>query len=135
MSTPLQDYSALIGRFLLAVIFLMSGMGKIGDFAGTTEYMLAHGMPMASVFLIGAIVFEIVGGLSLITGYKAKYGALMLIVFLIPATLIFHNFWTVPEDMFKLQMIMFLKNLAIAGGLLVVYAFGPGKLSLGGIQD
>ncbi len=130
MSTQFQAYSSLVGRILLALIFIMSAIGKIGDFEGTSGYMSSHGMPMVPLFLLGAIVIEMAGGLSLLSGYKTKLGALVLVVFLIPTTLIFHAFWAVPEDMVKLQMIMFLKNLAIMGGLLTVLAHGPGKLSL-----
>ena len=110
MSTQFQAYSSLVGRILLALIFIMSAIGKIGDFEGTSGYMSSHGMPMVPLFLLGAIVIEMAGGLSLLSGYKTKLGALVLVVFLIPTTLIFHAFWAVPEDMVKLQMIMFLKN-------------------------
>ncbi len=130
MSTSLQDYTSLAGRIFLALIFIMSGIGKIGNFDGTAAYMSSNGMPMVSILLIGAIVFELAGGLSLLVGYKTRYGVLMLLVFLIPATLVFHAFWAVPEDMVKMQTIAFLKNIAIMGGLLTVLSHGPGRLSV-----
>lgn len=130
MSTSLQNYTSLAGRLLLSLIFIMSGIGKIGNFDGTAAYMDSHGMPIASVLLVGAIIFELAGGLSLLIGYKTKYGVLMLLIFLIPATLIFHPFWAVPEDMVKMQTIAFMKNLAIMGGLMTVLVHGPGKLSM-----
>lgn len=130
MQKTLQDCSALAGRIFIALIFIVSGAGKIGNFDNTLAYMSAQGMPMATFFLIGAIVFELLGGLSLLSGYKTPYGVVMLALFLIPATLIFHPFWSVPEEMYQLQMIMFLKNIAILGGLLTVLAHGPGKFSL-----
>jgi uncharacterized membrane protein YphA (DoxX/SURF4 family) len=127
---PYANAAALVGRILLSVIFLMSGVNKIFDFAGTQAYMAQAGMPYTALFLVGAIVFEVVGGLSLVLGYKTKWGAVLLIVFLIPATLIFHRFWSVPPEMAQMQMINFLKNIAILGGLLQVAAFGPGRFSL-----
>ena len=130
MSTSLQNYTSLAGRLFLALIFIMSGIGKIGNFDGTAVYMGSHGMPMVSVLLVGAIIFELAGGLSLLVGYKTKYAVLMLLIFLIPTTLIFHPFWVVPEDMVKMQTIAFLKNVAIMGRLLTVLAHGPGSLSM-----
>lgn len=121
---------AIAGRFFLTAIFLASGFGKIGDFAGTSAYMAAQGMPMVSFFLAGAIALEIVGGLSLLLGYRARWGALALILFLIPASVIFHAFWAVPEAAAKMQMIMFMKNMAIFGALtqILVRGAGPGSL-------
>lgn len=121
----MKDYSALAGRILLALIFIMSGIGKITDFEGTQAYMKAYGMPLTWFFALGAIALEIGGGISLITGFLTRVGALALIVFLIPTTLIFHT-----DFSDKLQLIMFMKNLAIIGGLLTVFSFGAGKISL-----
>mgnify|MGYP001601531072 CR=1 FL=1 len=114
----------LIARILISAIFLMSGWGKIMNPAGTQQYMAAHGMPFAGLFLIGAIILEIGGGLSVLLGYKARWGAIALAVFLIPTTLIFHTKFSE-----QLQVIMFMKNLAILGGLLMVSYFGPGPIS------
>jgi len=112
------------GRIFLALIFLMSGLNKMIDPVGTKQYMEAHGMPLVGLFFIGAIILEIGGALCLIFGYNAKRGALALIIFLIPTTLIFHtNF----AD--KMQIILFMKNLAVLGGLFFVASFGPGSLS------
>jgi len=120
----------LLGRILLALIFLISGLGKIFDWQGTAGYMASKGMPLIPFFLLGAIVLELAGGLAVLLGFKARIGALLLIVFLIPATLIFHNFWTLTGMERQIQMIMFLKNLAIMGGLLLVVGLGPGPSSL-----
>ncbi len=128
--TKAQPIVLVVARVLLSAIFLMSGVGKIFDFSGATAYMEANGMPLAALFLVGAIVFEIVGGLFILLGYKAQIGALMLVIFLIPTTLIFHNFWGVAEEMQQAETIQFMKNLAIMGGLLMVLSFGPGSMSL-----
>jgi|SRR3990167_8208298 len=121
----MQSLVPLIGRVLIAAIFLISGYGKIMDPQGAMQYMSSAGMPAVRLFLIGAIILEIGGGLCLITGFHARRGALALIVFLVPTTLIFHtNF----SD--RMQVIMFLKNLAILGGLLMAAAYGAGTWSL-----
>jgi len=123
----MEGLAPLIGRILIAQIFLMSGFGKIFNFAGTQEYMAGHGMPFTALLLFGAIVFEIGGGLSLLLGFKARWGAVALIVFLIPTTLIFHT--ALAE---RMQQIQFMKNSAILGGLLMVARFGAGSLSVDG---
>ncbi len=127
MNETLQGYIALLGRILLVLIFVMSGLSKISNPQATQQYMAAMGMPMPGLFLIGAIFLELVGAASLLLGYWTRLGATMLIIFMIPTTLIFHtNF----SD--QVQLIMFMKNLSMIGGLLVVLAFGPGKLSVDG---
>lgn len=116
-----NDLFALTGRVFLATIFLASAFGKVTNFPGTTEYMAAHGMPAVATLCAAAIALEILGGLSLVLGYHARWGAVALLVFMVPATLIFHF---APD-----QRIQFLKNLAIMGGLLQAAAFGPGDIS------
>lgn len=121
----MQKYGALLSRLLISMIFIISGLGKIFDPAATTGYMKSVGMPAVGFFLIMAIIFELGGGISVLIGYKAQLGALALIVFLIPTTLIFHtNF----SD--QIQMIMFMKNLAILGALIAIATNGPGAMSL-----
>lgn len=117
-----NDLFALTGRVFIATIFLASAFGKITNFQTTTEYMAAHGMPMVELLCVAAIAIEILGGLSLVLGYYARGGAVALLVFMVPATLVFH----IAPD----QRIQLLKNLAIIGGLLQVAAFGPGEISL-----
>jgi putative oxidoreductase len=125
-----QPWGLLAGRILLAHIFLLSGYGKITGFAGTAGYMAKYGMPMIEFFLVCAILLELLGGLMLVLGWKARWGALALIVFVVPTTLIFHAYWAVPPEQAYGQMIQFQKNLAILGGLLYVAFMGSGKLSL-----
>ncbi len=120
----MKNYVPLIARILIAHIFLMAGVGKIMNPAGTQAYMAAHGMPFTGFFLLGAMAVEIGGGLSVLLGYKARWGASALALFLIPTTLIFHTAFS--EQM---QQTMFMKNLAIMGGLLMVAYFGAGPLS------
>jgi putative oxidoreductase len=127
---PYQPWGLLAGRILLAYIFILSGFGKMFSFAGTAGYMASKGMPMPEFFLVCAILIEFVGGLTLAVGWKARWGALALAVFLVPTTLIFHAYWTYPEAQASMQQIQFNKNLAILGGMLCVLFTGPGRLSL-----
>ena len=121
-----EPHASLVGRILLATIFLMSGFNKIMDPQGTQQYMTAMGMTTATfLFYLGAVVIEVGGGLSLLLGYWARIGAAALFLFMIPTTLIFHTNFADQN-----QMIHFLKNIAMMGGLLYVMAYGPGRISL-----
>ena len=116
---------SLLGRVLLSLIFLFSAIGKVFDFSGTTKYMTAHGVPTPALFLIVAILLELAGGLSLLVGYWARLGVVLLLLFLLPVTLVMHDFWTIEDAaQWRIGMIMFMKNLGIAGGLLYVLRFG-----------
>lgn len=121
----MRKYLPLAGRILLGLIFVMSGFSKITGFEGTQQHMAEFGVPATGILLVGAIVVELLGGLSLIFGYWARAGAVLLALFLIPTTLIFHTDFSQQT-----QMVMFLKNLAIMGGLLFVIAHGSGPFRL-----
>ncbi|WP_346294127.1 DoxX family protein [Sphaerothrix gracilis] len=121
----IQKYVPLLARTAIAVVFLHSGAGKLMDFSGTHQQIAGAGLPLALLVTVSTIAFLFLGSLSLIMGYKARLGAGLLIVFLAPATLVFHNPLVDPT-----QMIQFLKNLAIIGGLLMVIAYGAGPISL-----
>ena len=128
-----RSYAPLVGRFLITFIFLRSAIGKIGNFSGVAGNMAAKGMPYAEALLVCAIAIEIVGGLCVLLGWKAQWGALALLVFLIPATLIFHNFWAVdPAQTKELanQTNHFFKNVTIMGALVFIIGMGSGALSL-----
>jgi putative oxidoreductase len=117
---------SLLGRILLATMFILSAFNKIQNPEGTQQYMAMMGMTTATAFFyLAAIVVELAGGLSVLVGYWARLGALALFLFLIPTTLIFHTNFADPN-----QMIHFLKNLTIMGGLLYVVAYGPGRFSI-----
>ncbi len=108
-----------LGRLLLSVIFILSGVQKLMHFSQVASMMAGKGIPLASVALALSITIEIGGGLLLIIGYKVRYVAIVLALFLVPVTLSFHNFWAFQGDVREMQMVNFLKNLAITGGLLV----------------
>jgi putative oxidoreductase len=118
-------YLSLVGRILLGGIFLLSALGKITGWSTTAGYMASKGMPLVPCFLAAATLVELGGGLSLLTGFQARWGALALAAYLIPTTLIFHNFWAFQGQEQQMQMINFLKNLAIMGGLFQVAAASP----------
>jgi len=124
-NNSLDNLLSLAARVLLSALFLMSGINKILNPADTQQYMASYGMPLTGLFLMGAIALELAGGLSVLLGYKARWGAIALIIFLIPATLIFHtNF----AD--QMQTIQFMKNLAILGGLLMIVQSGSGDIAI-----
>jgi putative oxidoreductase len=130
MNAAVMKFAPVVGRFLLALIFLLSGIGKIGGFAGTAAGIASKGLPMPEVLAALSIVIEIGGAAMLILGWRARWGALAIFLWMIPVTLLFHGFWAVPPEQYQLQQIMFMKNLAIMGGLLYVMAFGAGSYSL-----
>ncbi len=128
MKSDWHDTLALLGRILIAAIFLMSGISKIMAPGQTRGYMAQMGMPLTGFFLVAAIIFEIGGGLSLLFGAYTFWGTLALVIFMIPTTLIFHTNFADPN-----QVIHFMKNLAITGGLLYVMEAGPGRISIDAI--
>lgn len=125
-----QPWGLLLGRLLLAYIFVLNGYGKIAGFAGTAKYMASKGMPLIEPLLVGTIIIELVGGLMLAAGWKARWAAWAFFLWLIPVTLVFHAYWSVPPEQVMAQTIQFQKNLAIMGGMLYVAFMGPGRLSL-----
>jgi putative oxidoreductase len=120
-----QNSVTLAGRVLLAVIFIVSGLQKIAAFSGTLAYMSGAGLPFAQPLLVLTIAVELLGGVLLALGWKARWAAAVIFLFLIPVTAVFHNPATDPA-----QMVHLLKNLAIMGGMLMVVASGPGAWSL-----
>ena len=122
--------TALIGRILIAAIFVVSGIAKLTDTAGAAGYMTSVGLPQATTLAIIAGIAEVAGGLALAFGFLGRLGALGLFILLIPTTLLFHNFWAMEGAEAKTQMVNFMKNLAIMGGLLLLYAHGPGRYSV-----
>lgn len=129
MNERLTNSAALLGRMLLALLFIVSGFGKITGFSATAGYMASKGMPIPEVLLVGTIALELLGGLLLVVGWKARWVALAIALFLIPTTLIFHNPAGLDAQAAQAQTIHFLKNLSILGGMLMVMAFGPGAWS------
>ncbi len=130
MNQFITKFGPLVGRILIAVIFLLSGIGKIGSFTGTAGFMASKGVPMTDLLLVITIFIELGSAIMLILGWKARLAAAVLFLWMIPVTLTFHNFWAAPADQQMIQQIMFLKNLAMMGGMLFVMAFGSGPYSV-----
>jgi putative oxidoreductase len=130
----LSRFGPLAGRILIALMFVLSGFGKITGFEGTVGYIVSKGMPLPQLAAIGAIIVELGGGILLVVGWKARWAAAAMFVFTVLATLIFHNFWAVPADQAQNQMIHFMKNISILGGLLYVVVHGSGPLSVDGCE-
>jgi putative oxidoreductase len=132
MLNNLQNPLSLVGRLLLALLFIPAGISKISGFEGTVGYIASVGLPLPALAAIGTIALEIGAGLMLAVGWKARWAALALAGFTLLATILFHNFWAMPADKAFVQQLIFFKNIAVVGGLLVVAAFGAGRLSLDG---
>jgi putative oxidoreductase len=130
--TPAQNALTLIGRVLIAMLFVPSGWGKVAGFSGLVGYINSKGVPMAEVCAAIAIFAELGLGLALLVGFKGRWAALGLAVFTAVITPIFHNFWSVDQAMMAAQKMNFFKNYAICGGLLAFAAFGPGAFSVDG---
>jgi putative oxidoreductase len=126
----IANAAALIGRILIAVIFIKAGFGKISGWEGTAGYMASKGLPLVPLLLAGTILIELGGGLMLALGWKARWAALAIFVWLIPVTFIFHAFWGIDAAQVQNQTNHFLKNVAIMGAMLMVFAFGPGAYSV-----
>lgn len=121
----LKDLALFIGRIFIIFIFMKAGFDKIANYSNTLNYMRSFNIPLTNIALILSIIIEIGCSLLVLIGYKIRYAALLLVIFLVIVTPIFHNIIRNPE-----QMINFLKNIAIIGGLLQLAVVGGGKYSL-----
>ncbi len=128
--THLQNPLALTARVLLSLLFLPEGIDKVGGFSNTVQFIAAAGLPFPELGAALAIVVEVGGSLALLTGFQARRAALTMAVFTLATGFLFHRFWAVPAAQVSVQHIMFFKNMAIAGGLLMVAAFGAGAWSM-----
>lgn len=119
----------VLGRFFFALIFVMAGANHFNK--QTIGYAASQGVPLASIVVPFSGLLAIVGGLSILLGYRARLGAWLIVVFLIPVTFLMHKFWGVTDPMTaQIQMIMFLKNVSMLGGALLISHFGAGPFSL-----
>ena len=124
-----MNYLVLSGRVLYALIFVAASFGHFSK--GTIDYAASQGVPLAPVAVPLSGVMMLLGGLSVALGYRARWGAWLLALFLVPATVIFHNFWAVKDPaMALMQQVMFLKNVSMLGAALLISYFGSGPLSL-----
>lgn len=124
--TPL----VVVGRVLLALMFVLSGFGKLTGIEGTAGYIASAGLPIATALAVIVGLLEFFGGLALMVGFHARWAALALGVFTLLASLLFHNFWAMPADKAFMQQLIFMKNLSVAGGMFIVAALGAGPASI-----
>ena len=133
-STPLPAGAtaavAVIARVLLAAMFVLAGLSKFGSLEGTAGYIASGGLPFASLLAPLVALLEVVGGLALIVGFQARWAALALALFTLLATVLFHAYWAMPAEQQFVQQLMFMKNLSVVGGLLLVFVLGAGPLSV-----
>jgi putative oxidoreductase len=130
MFTQLQNPLSLIARLLMAALFLPAGIAKLTGFEGTVGYITSVGLPAPTLAALAALVLEIVGGAALIVGLGTRFVALALALFTLVASFIFHAYWSVPADQVFVTQLLFFKNIAVAGGLMALAAFGAGAWSL-----
>lgn len=123
-----------IGRVLYSAIFVMSSLKHFGP--EMKQYAAGHGVPMASFLVPVAGLLILLGGFSILLGYKARIGAWLIILFLIPVTLVMHNFWAISDpQQAQMQMIMFMKNVSMLGAAFLIAYFGSGPFSVDRHED
>ncbi len=130
MFNTLQNPFALIGRWLLAALFLPAGIAKMTGFAGTVGYIASVGLPAPTLGAVIALIVEVLGGLALVLGFGTRVAAVVLAIFTLVASFFFHPYWNVEAAQQLIPFLLFYKNIAVVGGLLILAAFGPGAWSL-----
>ena len=132
MLANLQNPLSLIARVLLALLFVPAGISKISGFSGTAGYIGSVGLPLPELGAVIAIVVEVGAGIALLLGLGTRWAALALALFTLVASFFFHAYWALPAEQQMMQQLMFMKNIAISGGLLALVAFGAGGWSIDG---
>jgi putative oxidoreductase len=125
-------YAVLAGRKLFSVIFIIASAEHFSP--QTIEAAAAHGVPLPVLLVPLSGIIALLGGLSVLLGFQTRLGAWLLVIFLVPVTVVMHNFWSTPDPMmFQIEKAMFMKNVTMLGGALVISYFGAGPLSLDGL--
>lgn len=130
MPNSISHIFTLIGRLALAALFLPAGLSKISSFGGTVGYIESVGLPLAALGAVIAIIVEVAGGAALIAGFFTRTAAIVLAIFTLVASVFFHAYWAVPADQAFMQQLLFYKNIAVVGGLLILAAHGAGQFSV-----
>lgn len=134
MSTSIQNSLNFVGRLLLVALFLPAGISKLTGFAGTVGYIASVGLPAPTLGAALALIVEIAGSAALLLGFQTRLAALVLAVFTLVASVFFHAYWAAPADQAFVVQLLFFKNIAVIGGLLILAAQGAGAFSLDGRQ-
>jgi putative oxidoreductase len=130
MPESIKSPLILAGRVLLALMFVLAGYRKLTHLEGTANYIAAGGLPAPGLLAVLVGLFELCGGLALALGFKARWAALALGLFTLIASLMYHRFWAVAADQQSIQYLLFMKNMAVAGGMFIVAAWGAGPLRI-----
>jgi len=130
MNSSIANPIAFLARVLLALLFLASGVSKITGFAGAVGYITSKGLAFPEVLAGLAAALELIGGLAIVLGYRTRLAAFLLAIYTLVTGYIFHDFWASPADQVIVQQVMFLKNLSIAGGLLLLTTGGIGSWAM-----
>lgn len=125
-----EKFGPLLGRILIAALFIPAGIRKATGFDGTVAYISSKNLPLPQVAAAGTIVVEVLVALAFLVGFKTRYAALIIAIFTLAAAVLFHNFWAMEGQAAATNQIMFFKNFAIAGGLFAFIGFGPGAHSV-----
>ncbi len=124
-----MEYALIIGRVLFSLLFIFSALGHFKP--ETIAFASSKGVPFASFVVPFSGVMELVGGISILVGYEARIGAWLIVLFMVPVTFVFHQFWKARDPMQKqLEIAMFLKNISIMGAALILTYFGSGHFSI-----
>jgi putative oxidoreductase len=126
----MKRLATLLGRILISVPFLVFGFMKLSNFHGSAGQLAALRIPLPTAAAVIAIMIEVLGGICLVLGFKTRFWAWIMFLYLIPVTFVAHNFWAYSGSARGVNEGEFVKNLAIMGGLLVLAAFGPGPISV-----
>ncbi|RID97578.1 DoxX family protein [Simplicispira hankyongi] len=121
---------SLAGRILLALMFIPAGFGKLTNIGGTAGYIASGGLPFPSLLAVLAGALELFGGLALVIGFKVRWVGLAMALFTLVASMVFHPFWSVPEAQQMVTKLLFMKNISVVGGMLLISALGAGALSV-----
>ena len=130
-----SSFFAFFARIFLAVLFVVSGWGKLSGFEGFVGYVASNGLPVPQLFAALTILVELGGGVLLILGLFSRLAAFIMAGFALLTIVVVHHFWTMADAEMAANQLAAMKNLAIAGGLLMVTAFGPGAWAVGPGRD
>ncbi|MCM2288360.1 MAG: DoxX family protein [Sulfuritalea sp.] len=130
MNDSYKAYVSIIGRLLLALMFILSGFGKLGNIPGTAAFIASGGLPAPTVLAVAVGALELFGGLALVLGYQVRLTGLALGVFTVAASVVFHAYWSVPAEQQFVTQLLFMKNISVAGGMLLISALGAGPQSI-----
>lgn len=130
MNDSYKSYISVLGRVLLALMFVLAGFGKLTNIQGTAGYIASGGLPAPMVLAVLVGLLELVGGLALVVGYRVRWVGLALALFALAASVLFHAYWSAPADQQMVAQLLFMKNMSVAGGMFLVSALGAGPMSL-----